>query len=164
MVHSSRNKCQIPWGGWHGHASCHSFQWGRTAIDRNYSETGLHDGWSIILPMGNPHKSEHECVSEARTLNHSICTGRHRNIMLLGRKVSRGKYLSQGWRQVKKKKNNPKAIQVNAHNISSHYRVLVVYFMTNSLSTKKSNNLTSVRNLYVHFMLISPLHNCYSFL
>lgn len=62
MAHSSRNKCQIPWVGWRGHAFCHSFQWGQTATDKNYSETGLHDGWSIILPKGNPHKSECEFV------------------------------------------------------------------------------------------------------
>lgn len=64
MVRSSRNRYQIPWVRWRGHASSHSFQWGQTATDKNYSEIGLHDGWSIILPMGNPHKLKCEFVTE----------------------------------------------------------------------------------------------------
>lgn len=44
--------------------------------------------------MGNLYKLECEFVIEMRMLNRFICIGKYRNIMFLGRKVSRGKYLS----------------------------------------------------------------------
>lgn len=101
-VHSSRNRCQIPWGGWRGRASCHSLPRGQTATGRSYLETGLRGGWSAVLPMEKAQRlGRGGCAW--RRLNLCGSEGKCRGTMFLGVIISRRSYGAKLYQKKKKK-------------------------------------------------------------